>query len=76
MSMFKITSATDFASLHNWHISADLKFCIYRLESVCICWKLLADIITAFEDAFQVGPCPLDRHPDHQHRISHDQLFL
>lgn len=55
---------------------ADLKFCIYRLESVCICRQLLADVIAAFEDTFQVGPCPLDFHPDHQHRVSHSQLLL
>lgn len=43
---------------------------------MCICRQLLADVVTALEDAFQVGPRSLDLHPDHQHRVRHSQLFL
>lgn len=46
------------------------------MKSSSISRQLLADIIKAFVDALQVGPCPLDFHPNPQHRVSHSQLLL
>lgn len=60
----------------NWHESADLEFSINDLEPLCVCRQLVGNVITAFEDALQVRPCPLDLHPDHQHRICNSQLLL
>lgn len=70
------TTTMSFAELHKLRVHADLKFCIYCFEPMCICRQLLANVVTAFEDAFEVCPCPLDLHPDGQHGVSHSQLFL
>ncbi len=74
--MFTIIGLTVFQNPCDLHASTDLELYVNCLKSVCICRQLLADVTAAFEDAFQVGPRPLDLNPDHQHRVSHSQLFL
>lgn len=46
------------------------------LETFCIIGQLAANIVAVCEDAIEVGPGPLDRHPRGDDEVSHHQLPL
>lgn len=45
-------------------------------EALCIVGQLAADVVAVGEEAVEVGPGPLDRHPGGDDQVSHHQLPL
>lgn len=41
------------------------------LETFCVVGQLAANIMAVCEDAIEVGPGPLDRHPGGDDEVSH-----
>lgn len=53
-----------------------LEVSVNSLEALCIIGQLAADVVAVGEDAVEVGPGPLDRHPGGDDEVSHHQLPL
>lgn len=53
-----------------------LEVSVYSLEALCIVGQLAADVVAVSEDAVEVGPGPLDRHPGGDDQVGHHQLLL
>lgn len=46
------------------------------LEALCITGQLDADVVAVGEDAVEVGPGPLDRHPGGDDQVGHHEFPL
>lgn len=46
------------------------------LEALRVTGQLAADVMAVGEDAVEVGPGPLDRHPGRDNQVGHHQLPL
>lgn len=53
-----------------------LEIIVNSLEALCIIGQLAANVMAVSEDAVEVGPGPLDRHPGGDDQVSHHQLPL
>lgn len=53
-----------------------LEVSVNSLEALCIISQLAADVVTVGENAVEVGPGPLDRHPRGDDQVSDHQLPL
>lgn len=57
-------------------IVCNLEVSVNPLEAFCIIGQLAADVVAVGEDAVEVGPGPLDRHPGGDDQVGHHQLPL
>ncbi len=48
-----------------------LEVSVNSLEALCIISQLAADVVAVGEDAVEVSPGPLDRHPGGDDQVSH-----
>ena len=53
-----------------------LEVSVNSLEALCVIGQLAANVVAVGEDAVEVGPRPLDRHPGGDDKVSHHQLPL
>lgn len=53
-----------------------LEISVNSLEALCVVGQLTANVMAVSEDAVEMGPGPLDRHPGGDDQVSHHQLPL
>lgn len=64
-----------YGKCHN-EILCYLEIRMNSLEPLCIISQLTANVVAVSEDAAEVGPGPLDRHPGGEDEVSQHQLPL